>query len=76
MAVIREDDRVMSPSSRMPYFPLVIKRAYGAAVEDIDGNRFIDLLSSAGALNTGHCHPRVVRAIEEQVKSFIHYTPV
>jgi len=76
MAVIREDDMVMSPSSRMPYFPLVIKRAYGAAVEDIDGNRFIDLLSSAGALNTGHCHPRVVKAVEEQLKSFIHYTPV
>jgi 4-aminobutyrate aminotransferase len=76
MALIKEDDRVMSPSSRMPYFPLVIKKGYGATVEDIDGNRFIDLLSSAGALNTGHCHPRVVGAVVGQVKNFIHYTPV
>jgi len=75
MALIREDDKVISPASRVPYFPLVIKGGNGAVVEDIDGNRFIDLLSSAGALNTGHCHPKVVRAITDQVRSFVHYTP-
>jgi 4-aminobutyrate aminotransferase len=76
MEVVRQDEQVLSPSSRMPYFPLVIKRGYGAVVEDMDGNQYIDLLSSAGALNTGHSHPRVVEAIIRQVQDFIHYTPV
>jgi 4-aminobutyrate aminotransferase len=76
MEIVKEDEKVLSPSSRMPYFPLVIKRGYGATIEDMDGNKFIDLLSSAGALNTGHCHPRVVDAVVGQVKNFIHYTPV
>ncbi|MBA1334314.1 MAG: Pyridoxal phosphate-dependent aminotransferase [Firmicutes bacterium] len=74
--LVKEDEKVLSPSSRMPYFPLVIKKGYGAIIEDIDGNEYLDLLSSAGALNVGHSHPKVVEAIVEQVKNFIHYTPV
>lgn len=75
MQVVKEDDKVLSPSSRMPYFPLAIRRGHGAVVEDMDGNEYIDLLSSAGALNTGHSHPRVVEAVVKQAKEFIHYTP-
>lgn len=74
--LVKEDEKVLSPSSRMPYFPLVIKKGYGAIIEDIDGNEYLDLLSSAGALNVGHSHPKVVEAIVEQVRNFIHYTPV
>lgn len=76
MKVVREDEKVISPAAKMPYFPLVIKRGRGAIVEDIDGNRYIDLLSSAAALNVGHCHPKVVEAVIQQVQEFIHYTPV
>lgn len=76
LKLVKDDEKIISPSSRMPYFPLVIKRGYGAVIEDIDGNEFIDLLSSAGALNAGHSHPKVVEAIVNQVKNFIHYTPV
>lgn len=75
LEVVRQDEEVISPSSRVPYYPLVIKRGHDAVVEDIDGNEYIDLLSSAGALNTGHSHPRVVEAVTRQVKDFIHYTP-
>lgn len=75
MEVVRKDDGVISPSSRVPYFPLVVKKGRGAIVEDMDGNKFIDLLSSAAALNTGHSHPKVVEAIISQVRDFIHYTP-
>lgn len=74
--IVRQDEKVLSPSSRMPYFPLVIKRGHGAVLEDMDGNEYIDLLSSAGALNTGHSHPKVVEAVIKQVQDFIHYTPV
>jgi len=76
MEIVRQDDDVLSPSSRMPYFPLVIRKGRGAVLEDMDGNEYIDLLSSAGALNTGHSHPRVVDAVIRQVQDFIHYTPV
>lgn len=74
-AIVEEDERIISPAARVPYYPLVIRKAYGSTVEDMDGNRFIDMLSSAAALNTGHSHPRVVASIQEQVESFIHYTP-
>jgi len=75
MEVVNADQDVISPVSRVSYYPLVIKRGHGAIIEDADGNEYIDLLSSAAALNTGHAHPKVVEAITEQVKDFIHYTP-
>jgi 4-aminobutyrate aminotransferase len=76
MEVINRDKEVIAPFSRIPYYPFAIKRALGSIVEDMDGNKFIDFLSSAGALNTGHCHPKVVKAIKEQTDQFIMYTPV
>ncbi|MCK7476172.1 MAG: aminotransferase class III-fold pyridoxal phosphate-dependent enzyme [Candidatus Moduliflexus flocculans] len=45
-------------------------------IEDVDGNTYIDLLASAGAINTGHCHPRVVDAIKKQAEELILYTHV
>jgi len=74
LKIIKQDEEVISPASRVPYYPFVMKRGKGAIVEDIDGNRYIDFLSSAAALNTGHAHPRVVRAIKEQVNNFTNYT--
>lgn len=74
LKIIKQDEEVVSPASRIPYYPFVMKRGKGATVEDIDGNRYIDFLSSAAALNTGHTHPKVVRAIKEQVNDFTNYT--
>ena len=50
------------------YRPLdvVIERASGAWVYDADGHRYLDCLSAYSALNQGHCHPRIVRALHEQ----------
>ncbi len=45
---------------------VVVERALGAAVEDVDGNVFLDFAAGFGSLNAGHCHPRVVEAIREQ----------
>lgn len=44
--------------------PLVIERGQGAYLFDIDGNRYIDYIGSWGPLILGHCHPRVVAAVE------------
>jgi 4-aminobutyrate aminotransferase / (S)-3-amino-2-methylpropionate transaminase / 5-aminovalerate transaminase len=49
-----------------------VKKAQGALVEDVDGNTYIDFAGAIGTLNVGHTHPRVVRALQEQVSQFIH----
>jgi|OSPMetMinimDraft_2_1075162.scaffolds.fasta_scaffold00607_4 4-aminobutyrate aminotransferase and related aminotransferases len=52
--------------------PIIIKRAYGTKIEDINGNIYIDLYSGISTNNLGHCHPEVVEAIVAQVKQFMH----
>ena len=52
------------------YHPLdiVIKKAEGVWVEDVEGNRFIDFLAAYSAVNQGHCHPRILKALRNQAK--------
>jgi len=69
--VIERDARVLSPSYTRCY-PLVAGRGEGAIVEDVDGNRFLDFNAGIAVASTGHCHPKVVAAIEEQSKRLIH----
>jgi len=70
-AVIERDARVLSPSYTRGY-PLVAARGEGAIIEDVDGNRFLDFNAGIAVASTGHCHPKVVAAIEEQSKRLIH----
>ncbi len=76
LKLVEEDKAITSPAAKMPYYPLVVKKAKGSILEDLDGNTYIDMLSSAGAINTGHCHPRVVDAIQKQAQDLILYTHV
>jgi 4-aminobutyrate aminotransferase len=69
--IIESDHRYISPSYTRPY-PLVARRAQGAIVEDVDGNRFLDFNAGIAVCSTGHCHPDVVRAIQNQAASLIH----
>jgi ornithine--oxo-acid transaminase len=50
------------------YHPLnvVIEHAEGVWVYDVDGNRYLDCLASYSAVNQGHCHPEILRALVEQ----------
>lgn len=50
------------------YHPLdvIIDRAEGVWVHDIEGKRYLDCLSAYSAVNQGHCHPRIIRALKEQ----------
>ncbi|WP_002148009.1 4-aminobutyrate--2-oxoglutarate transaminase [Bacillus cereus] len=52
--------------------PLYVKEARGAIITDVDGNQFIDFAGGIGMQNVGHCHPKVVRAVQKQAESFIH----
>ena len=51
------------------YHPLdiVIARASGVWMWDVEGNRYFDFLSSYSAVNQGHCHPRIIAAAKEQL---------
>jgi 4-aminobutyrate aminotransferase len=44
----------------------------GATVTTADGEQYLDLTSGIGVVNTGHCHPRVVEAIQQQAAQFLH----
>ncbi len=70
-AIIERDDQVISPSYTRSY-PLVAERGEGAIVEDPDGNRFLDFAAGIAVVATGHCHPQVVKAIQEQAAKLIH----
>src|SRR5947208_4592802 len=78
---LARDQRVMWPSYTRTY-PLVVRRAKGAMVEDLDGNRFLDFTAGIAVTAAGHCHPKVVAAIRKQAGRLIHmsgtdfyYTP-
>jgi 4-aminobutyrate aminotransferase len=61
----------MSPSYTRVY-PLVVRRARGAMVEDMDRNRFLDFTAGIAVTNVGHSHPRVVAAVTRQSRRLIH----
>ncbi len=67
----------LNPADLLPrvlgrYSPVVVDRGEGIYVWDVDGERYADFTSGIGVVNTGHCHPRVVRAIQEQAAKIIH----
>jgi 4-aminobutyrate aminotransferase/(S)-3-amino-2-methylpropionate transaminase len=51
---------------------IFVARAEGTRVWDVDGKEYLDFTSGIGVLNTGHRHPRVVRAVHEQVDRLMH----
>jgi len=69
--VIDYDKKYMSPSYLRDY-PFVAERGYGAIVEDPDGNAFLDFAAGIAVCSTGHCHPKVVEAIQKQAAELIH----
>ena len=72
-AVIERDQHAVSPSYTRGY-PLVAASGAGAMVEDVDGNRYLDFNAGIAVVAAGHCHPRVVKAIQEQAARLIHFS--
>ncbi len=52
--------------------PILVGRAQGAQMWDIDGHEYIDFVGGIGVLNVGHNHPKVVQAIQAQQERLIH----
>lgn len=70
-AWVARSDRAVSNS--LPHaYPLAVSRAQGVVVEDVDGNRFLDCAAGIAVCSTGHCHPRVVEAIQSQAARLVH----
>jgi len=72
-AIYERDQRVTSPSLPRAY-PLMPQRGSGAVIEDADGNLFLDFNAGIAVNSTGHCHPKVVAAIQSQAADLLHYS--
>src|SRR5438105_4248271 len=71
-SVVEADAQFVNPAYPRPSFKLVAERAEGVWVEDVDGNLFLDCNAGVAVCSTGHCHPEVVRAIQDQAARLIH----
>ena len=69
--ILKRDGAVVSSSYPRAY-PFVMDHGVDTEVWDVDGNRFIDLGAGLAVVSTGHSHPNVVKAIQEQAEKFIH----
>lgn len=70
-SLIERDQAVISPSYPRGY-PFVMDHGRGSEVWDVDGNRFVDFAAGIAVNSTGHSHPKVVKAIQDQAEKFIH----
>ena len=58
------------------YYDVVAERGEGAWLVDVEGRRFLDLGAGIAVNTTGHCHPRVVEAVTDQVRTLVHTSVV
>jgi len=68
-AIAKDAKHMMQLWSRQP---IVLKKGLGARVWDADGRDYIDFVAGIAVNNLGHCHPKVVAAIQEQAALLIH----
>lgn len=70
-ALIKRDVLSLSPSYTREY-ALVVDRAEGSELWDMDGRRYIDFMAGIAVMNVGHRHPAVVEAVQKQIDKFWH----
>jgi 4-aminobutyrate aminotransferase len=70
-AILERDAKYISPSYTRSY-PLVMERGYGAIIEDVDGNTFLDFNAGVAVSALGHAHPKIAEAIADQASLFTH----
>jgi 4-aminobutyrate aminotransferase len=71
LRIVELDRQYISPSYTRSY-PLVVRRGRGALIEDVDGNLFLDFNAGIAVVATGHCHPEVVAAVQQQAAELMH----
>ena len=70
-ALIKRDSAVISPSYPRD-MPFVMDHGKGTEVWDVDGHRFLDFAAGIAVVSTGHAHPNVVKAVQDQAEKFLH----
>ena len=69
--ILDKDAKYISPSYTRSY-PLVMQRGYGAIIEDVDGNTFLDFNAGVAVCALGHAHPEIAEVIAKQAQEFTH----
>ncbi|QLH75741.1 MAG: acetyl ornithine aminotransferase family protein [Methanomassiliicoccales archaeon] len=69
--IIEVDKEYLATSTKTS--PIAVEKAKGAIVQDVDGNILIDFSSGVSVLNIGHCHPKVVKAVQSQAEKVMHF---
>ncbi|MES2154888.1 MAG: acetyl ornithine aminotransferase family protein [bacterium] len=70
-AIVARDAKFLVTTTKTA--PVAATQGRGVVVEDADGNVLLDFAAGIGVLNTGHCHPRVVKAVQEQAAKLMHF---
>lgn len=65
----RAEQSVMKTYGR---YPVVMQRGAGCRLWDVDGKEYLDFLAGVAVNNLGHCHPKVVKALQEQAATLLH----
>ena len=60
------------PRGLLTAHPLVIERAQGSELWDVDGKRYLDFVGGIGVMNIGHNHPQVMAAVQAQLQKVTH----
>jgi 4-aminobutyrate aminotransferase/(S)-3-amino-2-methylpropionate transaminase len=69
--LLRQRDQFV-PRGIVTAHPVVLDRAMGSEVWDVDGKRYLDFVGGIGVLNVGHNHPNVVKAVQTQLTKVTH----
>lgn len=69
--IVEDDSKYLVTSTKA--LPIVIERAQGAFVQDVDGNVFLDFSTGISVTNLGHVHPNVLEKVEKQLHKFWHF---
>ena len=74
---MKTDDLIGLRTENVPrgvfnYFPAFADHAKNAVITDVEGREFIDFAGGIGVMNVGHCHPKVVEAVNRQAAKFSH----
>ena len=70
MSLINESDKYIFSTYKR--FPIVLLKGKGTKVWDQDGKEYLDFVTGLAVCSLGHCHPKVVEAIEAQAKILLH----
>ncbi len=70
-AIVARDDVALATTTKTA--PVTAVQGRGVVIEDADGNRLLDFAAGIGVLNTGHCHPKVVAAVQGQASRLMHF---